>query len=202
MSSAMPAESRLSAMDSLFLLAETERAHMHVAVTAIFDGGTLLNKLGGVEIDRIRTHVGARLRSIPRYRQRLDSVPFSRRPIWVDDDRFNIAYHVRHVSLPRPGDERQLRLLAGRIKSQQLDREKPLWEMFVVEGLTGNRFAVVIKTHHCMLDGISGADLLGVLLGVEPQSAADPVQPFHPRPGPTWTEVMAEESVRRVRGPQ
>ena len=135
MSNAMPVESRLSAMDSLFLLAETERTHMHVAVTAIFDGGTLLNKLGGVDIDRIRAHVGARLRSIPRYRQRLDSVPFSRRPIWVDDDRFNIAYHVRHVSLPRPGDERQLRLLAGRIKSQQLDREKPLWEMFVVEGI-------------------------------------------------------------------
>jgi diacylglycerol O-acyltransferase len=121
--------------------------------------------------------------------------------MWVDDDRFNITYHVRHVSLPRPGDEAQLRLLAARIKSQQLDREKPLWEMFVVEGLKGNRFAVVIKTHHCMLDGVSGADLLGVLLGVEPQEVADETVPFLPRPAPSWPELFAAEALRRMREP-
>jgi diacylglycerol O-acyltransferase len=156
---------------------------------------------GRVDIDRIRAHVAARLRLIPRYRQRLGAVPFSRRPIWVDDDRFNIAYHVRHVSLPRPGDEKQLRLLAGRIKSQQLDREKPLWEMFVVEGLRGHRFAVVIKTHHCMLDGVSGADLLAVLLGVEPQASPDAAAPFLPRPVPTWPELIAADALWRIREP-
>jgi len=201
MQTATVPETRLSPLDAMFLLAETDRTHMHVAVTAILDGGTLLNRLGSVDIERIRAHVAARLSLIPRYRQRLAHVPLSRRPIWVDDDRFNIAYHVRHVSLPRPGDERQLRLLAGRIKSQQLDREKPLWEMFVVEGLSRRRFALIIKTHHCMIDGLSGADLLGALLGVEPQSSVTDATPFAPRPAPNWMEMLASEAMRRMREP-
>src|SRR6185503_20278745 len=106
-------------------------------------------------------------------------------PIWIDDDRFRLAYHVRHTALPRPGDDRVLKRLAGRIMSQPLDRKRPLWEMWIVEGLDDDRFAVISKTHHCMVDGISGADLMSVILS--PFAADDPgtPEPWKARPRPT-----------------
>src|SRR5207247_1089208 len=115
------------------------------------------------------------LHFVPRFRQRLAQVPYERVPIWVDDDRFRLAYHVRHTALPRPGDERVLKRLVGRIMSQPLDRKRPVWEIWVVEGLDGDRFALISKTHHCMVDGISGADLMSVIMSALPEDQpADP----------------------------
>ena len=134
----------LSASDNTFLALENGGAHMHIAATSIFDIGSLGTESGGVDIERIRAYVDSRLHLIPRYRQRLAYVPFGRLPVWVDDDHFNLAYHVRHTSLPRPGSIDQLKLLAGRVQSQRIDRAKPLWEFWVVEGLEdGDRFAVI-----------------------------------------------------------
>ena len=165
----------LSAADNTFLALENGGAHMHIAATSVFDCGSLASEAGGVDIERIRAYVESRLHLIPRYRQRLAYVPLGRLPVWVDDEHFNIAYHVRHTSLPRPGTIEQLKLLAGRIQSQRIDRAKPLWEFWVVEGLEdGRRFAVIQKTHHCMIDGVSGADLLAVLLSPFASTSFEP----------------------------
>jgi len=141
-------------MDASFLGIEDESCHMHVGAVLIFDAAPLRAPGGGIDIDRIRAAIHARLHLVPRFRQRLAQVPYERVPIWVDDDRFRLAYHVRHTALPKPGDERVLKRLVGRIMSQALDRKRPVWEIWVVEGLEGDRFALISKTHHCMLDGI------------------------------------------------
>src|SRR5438132_3077430 len=155
---------RLSVVDNSFLAIEDPNAHQHVGAVMLFEVGPFRNDAGGVDIERVQTYVDARLHLMPRYRQRLVRVPLGTRLVWVDDDHFNIHYHVRHASLPRPGDERQLKRLVARIVSQRLDRAKPLWEMWIVEGMADGRFALVAKTHHCMIDGISGVDLMAVLM--------------------------------------
>lgn len=160
----MPHFERLSALDASFLGVEDGRAHMHVAATLVFDAGPLRLPHGGLDFDRIGDTVARSLERVPRYRQRLAYGPLLGEPVWVDDERFNLHYHLRHAALPRPGDERQLKRLSGRIFSQELDRGKPLWEMWVVEGLEGDRFAIVDKAHHCMIDGMSGVDLLAATL--------------------------------------
>src|SRR5215510_8925968 len=128
---------RLTALDDSFL--ELEDANMHIGSVGIFEAGPVTRPDGSVDIDGIRNVMEANLHRVPRYRQRLAWTPIARNPIWIDDTRFNLAYHIRHTHLPKPGDERQLKRLAGRLMSQQLDRGKPLWEMWVVEGLQGNR---------------------------------------------------------------
>jgi hypothetical protein len=143
---------RLSAQDATFLDLEGPNLHQHIAAATIFQAGPLRRSDGGIEIDRIRTYISDRLHELPRYRQRLARIPLEGHPVWVDDPHFNIAYHVRHTGIPRPGDTRQLKRLCGRILSQQLDRGRPLWELWVVEGLDGGeRFALVQKVHHCIL---------------------------------------------------
>ncbi len=174
---ASPAYDRLTGLDNSFLVFEGPSHHMHVASTAIFEPGPLATPEGGVDIERIRNYVASRLHLIPRYRQRLHTVPFLDRPVWVDDDRFNLTYHVRHTSLPRPGDARQLKRLSARVMSQPLDRGRPLWEMWIVEGLEGGRFAMISKVHHCMIDGISGVDIFEVLLDPSPHATIPPEQP-------------------------
>ncbi len=126
---------RLGFLDNSFLIAESPTMHMHIGGTATYEAGPLGTPEGGVDIERIRSYVASRLHRIPRYRQVLHHLPIDGHPAWVDDQHFNIDFHVRHTSLPRPGDDRQLKRLAGRIMSQQLDRSKPLWEMWIVEGL-------------------------------------------------------------------
>ncbi len=158
----------LSYLDASFLALETKTSHMHVAGVALLDAAPLKGEDGGIDIARIRSHVESKLRYIPRYRQRLDWVPIDRRPVWVDDDHFSIDYHLRHSSLPRPGTEAQLKQLAGRIVSTPLDRSKPLWELWVIEGIDDDRFAIIAKIHHCMIDGISGVDLTTILFNVVP----------------------------------
>ena len=178
---------RLSAQDRSFLHFEDATTHMHLGGLALFEAGPLTTPAGGIDIDRIRHQIAGRLHLVPRYRQRLGWIPVFNQAVWVDDDHFNLHYHLRHTSLPSPGDDRQLKRLAGRIMSQQLDRGKPLWEMWVVEGLEGgDRFAIVSKIHHCMVDGMSSVDLLAVLLTIEPTDHADPPVRWVPRPLPTW----------------
>jgi WS/DGAT/MGAT family acyltransferase len=125
-------------------------------------------------------------------------VPFERHPVWVDDEHFNIDYHIRHSSLPKPGSFDQLKLLMGRLCSQQLDRSKPLWELNVVEGLEGDRFAIISKIHHSMIDGISGVDLMAVLLNLAPTSEIPDSPPFEPRPVPSGAELVVRETARRA----
>ncbi|NNC76077.1 MAG: wax ester/triacylglycerol synthase family O-acyltransferase, partial [Acidimicrobiia bacterium] len=139
---------RLSFLDTSFLALETRTTHMHVASVGLFEAGPMRLEDGGIDIERIRRYVESRLHMIPRYRQRLAFVPIERHPVWVDDEFFNLEYHVRHTSLPKPGTEQQLLDLAGRVLSQQLDRSKPLWELWVVEGLEDDRFGVISKVHH------------------------------------------------------
>ena len=148
-----------------------------------------------------REHIESRLHLVPRFRQKVRFVPFGQgRPVWVDDPHLNLAYHVRHTSLPEPGSEQQLRVLAGRIFSQQLDRSKPLWELWLIEGLKGGRFAIVGKTHHAMVDGVSGVDITTVLFDAEKDPAETPVETENwiPRPEPNGPQLLAEALVERV----
>ncbi len=189
----------LTFLDSSFLALETRSLHMHVAGVAVFDATPLLTESGGVDIDQIRQHIESKLQYIPRYRQRLEWVPYDRRPVWIDDNQFNFDYHVRHTSLPRPGSEDQLKRLAGRIMSTALDREKPLWELWVIEGLDNDRFALIAKIHHCMIDGLSGVDLTTILLNVVPGSDVEDSPVWEPRPAPTSSQLAVAEAARATR---
>jgi len=188
---------RLSFLDNSFLVMEGPNSPMHVAGTATYELGSLRTPEGGIDIDRIRAYVSSRLHLIPRYRQRLAFIPVENHPVWVDDDHFNIHYHVRHTALPRPGDERQLKRLAARIMAQHLDRSKPLWEIWIVEGLAGgDHFAMISKIHHCMVDGMSSVDLLNVLLQMEPVDDFEPAPDWLPRPAPTSVELARDALYR------
>jgi len=192
---------RLSALDASFLEIEDASSHMHVGAVLVLDAAPLRGASGGLDYDRITRMVGSRIHDFPRYRQRLAWIPVEEHPAWVDDHDFNLQYHVRHTALPAPGSVRQLKRLAGRIMSQQLDRGKPLWEMWVVEGLEGGRFAVIAKVHHCMIDGVSGVDLIAALL--RPAPAADVTSPpdWQPRPVPSGASLLVGSAWRRALAP-
>jgi WS/DGAT/MGAT family acyltransferase len=195
---------RLSALDASFLEIEDGVSHMHIGAVAIFEGGPLLASDGGIDIDQVRALMEAGIHRIPRYRQRLEWTPLLRHPVWIDDARFNLAYHVRHTHLPKPGDDRQLRRLAGRLMSQELDRGKPLWEMWVVEGLEDNRFAIVTKAHHCMIDGVGSVELTGSVMRPTPDpdpALAAPAPPWLPRQAPSRSELLVAELAHRAAGP-
>jgi WS/DGAT/MGAT family acyltransferase len=192
---------RLSVQDRLHLDIENDDVHAHVAGAFVFEAGPLTREGGGVDIDRIRELLNARLFLIPRYRQRIATIPVENHPVWVDDASFNLQYHVRHTRLPHPGSDRQFKRLVGRIVSQRLDRGKPLWEMWVVEGLEYDRVALVVKTHHCMVDGIAATDLLQILLSVEPEKTLEPPPTWLPRPVPTPGELLDGAVQRRLRAP-
>jgi WS/DGAT/MGAT family acyltransferase len=188
---------RLSGLDASFLHLEDDSAHMHVASVLVFEGETpqYLDMLA---------HLERRLHLVPRYRQKLAFVPFGQgRPRWVDDPHLNVRYHLRHAGLPAPGSEQQLQALASRVFAQQLDRDKPLWELTLVDGLEGNRFAVLAKTHHALIDGISGVDILTVLFDTSPDPAvpADPGTPWIPSPPPTGAQLLGEALVERATVP-
>jgi WS/DGAT/MGAT family acyltransferase len=196
----LPYYDRLSALDATFLHLDDATSHMHVAATLLFDAAPLRGPRGGLDMERIRAYIASRLHRIPRYRQRLAHVPLERHPVWVDDDRFNIFYHVRHTALPKPGEERQLKRLCGRLLSQKLDFTKPLWEMWVIEGLEGDRIALVAKAHHAMVDGIAGMQILTELLSPAPSATFDPAPPWAPRPAPTAAQLVVGELWRRAAG--
>jgi WS/DGAT/MGAT family acyltransferase len=185
---------RLSFLDASFLALESPVTHMHVGSVAIFESsGDEMN------IDRFRQFISSRLHLVNRYRQKLAWIPVEKYPVWIDDEDFNLDFHVRHTSLPPPGTDQQLRDLAGRLMAQQLDRTKPLWEFWLVDGLPGNRFALISKIHHSMIDGISSVDLMAVMYGFVPESDPGQPQPWHPAPTPTGAELAAGDFGRRLR---
>jgi WS/DGAT/MGAT family acyltransferase len=194
-----PRYQRLSPQDAAFLDLESPNQHMHIAATIVFRAGPLKTADGGIDIERLRSYIASRLHLLPRYRQRLGRIPIGGHPVWVDDPHFNIAYHVRHTGIPRPGDARQLKRLSGRILSQQLDRQRPLWELWVVEGLEGgDDFAIVQKVHHCMIDGISAVDLMAVLMSSSSEEAFEPGPPWEPQEIPRGLELIGGEITRRL----
>ena len=189
---------RLSAIDAGFLAQEGPTTHMHIGGLIVLDGPP-------PPLEDFLAHVRSRLHLVPRYRQKLAFPPLEAGlPLWVDDPTFNLDYHVRHTALPHPGDEAGLLQLAARIFSQQLDRSKPLWELWLVEGLDDGRFALISKTHHALVDGVSGADLATVLFDVRPEGTSlPPAPPWIPHPEPTGAELVArgvDGAARRLAG--
>jgi len=181
----------LSVLDTSFLNLESGTTHMHVGGISIFEGPPL-------ECDALLRHVQERLHLVPRYRQKIAWPGLELgRPKWVDDPCFNLDYHVRHTALPQPGTRDQLRKLAARVFSQQLDRSKPLWEMWLVDGLEDDRFAVISKTHHALIDGMSGVDILATLFDVtpEPREVEPPENPWQPAPRPSDLQLKAEAAL-------
>jgi diacylglycerol O-acyltransferase len=186
---------RLTAIDASFLHQEGPASHMHVGALALFEGPP-------PPFTEVLDALRGRLHLVPRYRQKLSVPPAGTgRPLWVDDPSFDIEYHVRHTALPRPGSEEQLLLLAGRIFSQQLDRSKPLWEMWMVEGLHDGRFALITKTHHALIDGIAGVDIAQVIfdLGPVPTEVPHPDEAWQPQPEPSPSEVLAAGALGLLR---
>jgi WS/DGAT/MGAT family acyltransferase len=177
---------RLTAVDASFLTNESSVSHMHVGAILIFEGPP------PKYVDLVE-HVRGRLSQVPRFRQKLVVPPLEAgRPLWADDVNFNLGYHIRHTALPEPGGEAQLKRLAGRVFSQQLDRSKPLWELWLVQGLERDRFAILTKTHHAMVDGISGVDIGTVLFDFEPiPEPASASDDWVPQPEPGTTELVA-----------
>jgi len=174
----------LTPLDSAFLRLESHDAPLHIASAAVFDGPA-------PSYDDLLALVGSRLPLLPRYRQRVREVPlWLGRPVWVDDRAFDLRYHVRHSALPRPGNDEQLRTLCARLLSQPLDRDRPLWEAWLVEGLDGDRWALVSKVHHCMVDGIAGFDLLSRILDTRPDPGPPPIDVWEPGPEPSRLELL------------
>src|ERR671917_880852 len=178
---------RLSGLDASFLAFEKDGAHMHVGSVLVFEGDA-------PPYDALLAQIEDRLHQVPRYRQKLATPPLAQaRPVWVDDPHFNAGYHVRHTALPEPAGEHELRRLAGRVFSQQLDRSKPLWEIWLVETVGDDRFALVCKTHHALVDGISGVDIMAVLFDLEPEPPErDPGPAWYPRPEPSGSTLFAD----------
>jgi WS/DGAT/MGAT family acyltransferase len=187
---------RLTAVDASFLHQEKQSSHMHVGALVTFEGPPPGR-------DDFIEGLESRLHLVPRYRQKLAFPPLELgRPFWVDDPSFNLHYHVRHTALPRPGSDDQLRQLTGRIFSQRLDRSKPLWEMWIVHGLQRNRFAMISKTHHALVDGVAGVDLATVLFDVGPvPREMEPHDGWQPAPEPSGVDLATEGVEDLVRAP-
>jgi diacylglycerol O-acyltransferase len=188
---------RLTGLDASFLHLEHDATHMHVGGCMVFDGQA-------PAYDELVDQILSRLHLVPRYRQRLAFVPLNQgRPVWVDDPHFNVAFHVRHTALPHPGGEDQLKRLCGRIFSQALDRSRPLWEIWLVEGLAEDRFALLSKTHHALVDGVSGVDIATVLFDTSPDPApvAPPNHEWIPGPLPTGAQLLADALLERATVP-
>jgi WS/DGAT/MGAT family acyltransferase len=177
---------RLSVLDAEFLHVEDGVAHMHIAGVSVFDGPR-------PELSDLAAMMASKLHRIPRYRQRVRTVPLELgRPVWVDDPHFDLRYHVRHTALPEPGDDAALRRLMARLMSQELDRARPLWELWLVEGMAGGQWALISKVHHCMVDGVSGVDLLSIVLDMAREvEVPDPV-PWSPQPEPSGAAKVVD----------
>jgi WS/DGAT/MGAT family acyltransferase len=185
----------MSAQDASFLNLEDEVSHMHIGSVGIFEGPAPSR-------EELLAAVEGKLHLVPRYRQKVRLPPLHvGPPVWIDDTHFNLDYHVRRTALASPGGEDELRALVGRVMSQQLDRTKPLWEMWVAEGLGAGRWALISKTHHCMVDGVAATDLLSVLLDAERAPQRDPSPTWHPAPEPSRVALTARPLVHRLTSP-
>ena len=177
---------RMSPLDASFLHIENAVSHMHIGSVAIFEGPV-------PAYEEFEAMVAGKLPAVPRYRQKVRFVPLQLgRPLWVDDPHFNLGYHLRHTALASPGGDRELRNLVGRVMSQQLDRHEPLWEMWMVDGLDHGHWALVSKVHHCMVDGVSGTDLLTVVLDAEPEPAPPLFDDWQAEPEPTDARLVVD----------
>ncbi len=194
---------RLSAQDYSFLLAENENAPMHVSAIGILEAAALRNPEGEIDIARFRGAIESILHWIPRYRQKLAWIPVENWPTWIDDRHFDLGYHIRHIALPAPGTREQLREITGRIFSRRLDRQRPLWELWVIEGLEkGEQVAILNKIHHCMMDGAAGADLTQILFSASQQYEERKPLPYYPRPAPTGLELLSDRLRESLSLPQ
>lgn len=192
----------LKSLDAEFLHLEDRVSHMHIASACMFDGVP-------PDYEQIVALIAGKLHEIPQYRQRVRPVPFELgRPVWVDDPFFDLRYHVRHTALPVPGDDAMFTRLMGRLMSQPLDRDRPLWEVWLVEGFADGHWALVCKVHHSMVDGIAGVQLLTALLDITPDARPSEPRQWSPRPEPSgvskvldaWSGLAADgmASLRRV----
>lgn len=180
--------SRMSAVDASFLFMEAPSTPMHSGAVAIFQPPP-----EGFDHERLVRLIKQRLPYVPRYRQRVRDVPFGlARPVWVDDERFDVTFHVRRSALPKPGSRDQLNELVARLMSRPLDRSRPLWEMYLVEGLADGSFAIVSKSHEALVDGLSAVDIAQVMLDPTEEPAAVPVDSWRPRPEPTDVELLSQ----------
>lgn len=192
---------RLSALDASLLGFEERNAHWHEAGVLIFDATTLRTPDGGLDFERILNNYEWSFQSVPRYRQKIARIPLLDHPVWVDDRNFDVRYHIRHIALPRPADERVLKRVCGYLLELPLDMKKPPWEAWVVDGLPDDQFAIVIKIHHCMADGISGLAIIQTLLGIQPFDRQGPPPPWKPRRPPRGIDLARAEITRRIRAP-
>jgi diacylglycerol O-acyltransferase len=184
----------MSPVDSSFLHVENDITPMHIGAVSIFQGPP-------PPFEELRTMVAGKLGLVPRYRQKVRFVPLAAGPpVWIDDPHFSLDYHLRHTAIPKPGSEEQLRQMAARIFSQHLDRDKPLWELWVVEGLQRKRWALLSKVHHCMVDGVAATDLMSVMFSDETADGGDrpAVREWTPAPEPSGAEVLARTLIRRA----
>ncbi len=190
---------RLSPLDASFLFLESRTTAMHVGGVLTFDpppGGEL-------DLDAFTELIGRRLNDVPRYRQKVREVPGRLGlPVWVDDPNFDRHYHVRRAALPKPGSEEQLRELVARILSRHLDRNRPLWELYLVEGLEKGRWAAITKVHHAMVDGVAAVDIGSLLLDLTPEPRETSPGDWHPRREPSGLELAAEAVGDALRRPQ
>jgi WS/DGAT/MGAT family acyltransferase len=195
---------RLTGVDAGFLALERLETPMHVGALAILDGEPFFDSDGRFRLAEVRRLVASRLHRLPRFRKRVCDVPFGiGRPVWVDDDRFDIGYHVRLTALPRPGSREQLLALFARVEAQMLDRTRPLWELWFVEGLEDGCVALIQKTHHALVDGVSGVDVATVLFDftpepVVPEPAAPEPPPWSPAPTPSASQLLVDTVVEEI----
>nr|WHV03859.1 putative wax ester synthase/acyl-CoA:diacylglycerol acyltransferase [uncultured bacterium] len=188
---------RLTPLDVSFLYLEEPSTVMHVGSVMTF-----AQPRGGFDYERLLRHVAARIAFVPRYRQRVRTVPGRlANPVWVDDERFDLTYHVRRSAVPRPGSDEQLQELVARIQPRRLDRTRPLWEVYLVEGLSDGRFALITKTHQALVDGVNAVDLAQVVLDGVAQSADPPADTWRPSREPTVVELVAGAVVDTWRRP-
>jgi diacylglycerol O-acyltransferase / wax synthase len=198
----VPRYDRLTSLDASFLHLEKLETPMHVGALSVFEGGPFFDDQRRFRLADARRLVASRLHLIPRFRKRLMAVPLEQgRPIWVDDQRFDIAYHVRLTALPSPGTREQLLTLCSRVQAQLLDRGRPLWELWFVEGLDGGDVAPLPKTHHALVDGVSGVDVATVLLDFAAEPPVLDPTPWEPEPAPTRAQLLVDSLRERLTEP-
>ena len=186
---------RLSPLDQTFLLLERDGQPMHIGGLMVFEGPA-------PSYEQLCAYLDSRLDQVPRYRQRIQSVPLHLgQPIWVDDDNFELEFHVRHTAVPKPGRAAQLQRLASRLLSQRLDLDRPLWEMWLVEGLPKGRWALINKAHHAMIDGLSGHDIMEVILDTDPEGRDNPPSAWQAEPAPGTMDLVTDALVDSVKRP-
>ncbi len=188
---------RLSSLDTSFLNLEDAATPMHVGSVMVFDAPS-----GGFDYESLVTLISQRIAHVPRYRQRIKTVPGGlANPVWVDDTHFDMSYHVRRSALPRPGSDEQLEELVARIQPRPLDRSRPMWEVYLVEGLAENRFAIITKTHHSLVDGISAVDIGNVLVDGNPTASEGVLTTWRARPEPSSAELVVSALAEAARTP-